>query len=49
MPRLFEGYLNLGGLICGEPALDRRFKTIDYLVVVDTQEMPNGVYRKMLA
>ncbi|HKP95983.1 MAG TPA: GNAT family N-acyltransferase [Fibrobacteria bacterium] len=49
MPRLFEGYLNLGGLICGEPALDRRFKTIDYLVVVDTQEMPNGIYRKMLA
>ncbi|MEO7427281.1 MAG: GNAT family N-acyltransferase [Fibrobacteria bacterium] len=49
LPRLFEGYLNLGGLVCGEPALDRKFKTIDYLVVVDTQEMPQGVYRKMLA
>jgi putative hemolysin len=49
LPRLFEGYLNLGGLVCGEPALDRKFKTIDYLVVVDIQEMPNGVYRKMLA
>jgi putative hemolysin len=49
LPRLFEGYLNLGGLVCGEPALDRRFKTIDYLVMVDIQKMPQGVYRKMLA
>lgn len=48
LPRLFEGYLNLGGLVCGEPALDRRFKTIDYLVMVDTQAMPQGIYRKML-
>jgi putative hemolysin len=49
MPRLFEGYLNLGGRICGEPALDRRFKTIDFLVVLDIRSMPPGVYRKMLA
>jgi putative hemolysin len=49
LPRLFEGYLNLGGLVCGEPALDRRFKTIDYLVMVDVRKMPQGVYRKMLA
>lgn len=49
LPRLFEGYLNLGGLVCGEPALDRFFKTIDYLITVDTQEMPQGVYRKMLS
>lgn len=49
LPRLFEGYLNLGGLVCGEPALDRRFKTIDFLVVVDTREMPQGMYRKMLS
>lgn len=49
LPRLFEGYLNLGGLVCGEPALDRHFKTIDYLITVDTLEMPQGVYRKMLS
>jgi putative hemolysin len=49
IPRLFQGYLNLGGLVCGGPALDRRFKTIDYLVTVDTHAMPAGVYRKMLA
>jgi putative hemolysin len=49
IPRLFQGYLNLGGMVCGEPALDRHFKTIDFLVMVDTQEMPADVYRKMLA
>jgi putative hemolysin len=49
IPRLFQGYLNLGGLVCGEPALDRRFKTIDFLVTVDIDAMPAGVYRKMLA
>ncbi|MEO6094671.1 MAG: GNAT family N-acyltransferase [Fibrobacteria bacterium] len=49
LPRLFEGYLNLGGLVCGEPALDRRFKTIDYPVMVDIQKIPQGLYRKMLA
>ena len=49
LPRLFEGYLNLGGLVCGDPALDRRFKTIDYLVMVDIEKMPAGVYRKMLS
>lgn len=49
LPRLFEGYLNLGGRICGEPAMDRRFKTIDFLVVLDIQDMSPGAFRKMLA
>jgi putative hemolysin len=49
LPRLFEGYLNLGALVCGEPALDRNFKTIDFLVALDIQAMPEGVFRKMLA
>lgn len=49
LPRLFEGYLNLGGRICGEPALDRRFKTIDFLVVLDIRDMSPGIFRKMLA
>lgn len=49
IPRLFEGYLNLGALVCAEPALDRQFKTIDFLVALDTHAMPEGVFRKMLA
>jgi putative hemolysin len=49
MPRLFQGYLNLGGRICGEPALDRRFRTIDFLVVLDIRGMAPNVFRRMLA
>lgn len=49
LPRLFEGYLNLGGRICGEPALDRRFKTIDFLVALDIHDMTPGTFRKLLA
>ena len=48
-PRLLRGYLSLGGFICGEPALDRAFKTIDYLVVLDIEAMPPGMFRRFLA
>jgi putative hemolysin len=49
MPRLLQGYLNLGGSVCGEPALDRAFKTIDYLVLLDAETMPPGVFRRFLS
>ena len=48
IPRLLEGYLNLGGHVCGEPALDRAFKTIDYLVLLDVEAMPAGLFRRFL-
>ena len=35
MPALFAAYLKLAGKITSEPALDRRFKTIDFLVLID--------------
>ncbi len=35
IPRLFRIYLEYGAKVCGPPAIDRRFKTIDYLVVLD--------------
>ena len=49
MPRLLQAYLNLGGSVCGEPALDRAFKTIDYLVLLDAETMPPGVFRRFLS
>jgi putative hemolysin len=49
IPRLLQGYLNLGGHVCGEPALDRAFKTIDYLVLLDIEAMPPGLFRRFLA
>lgn len=39
LPALFEAYLRFGGRACGEPAIDRRFGTIDFLVLLDADGM----------
>ncbi len=39
LPTLFRIYLRHGAKVCGPPALDRRFKTIDYLVIFDVDAM----------
>jgi putative hemolysin len=35
IPKLLRAYLALGAKICGAPALDRQFGTIDFLTVLD--------------
>ena len=40
IPKLLRAYLALGAKICGPPALDRQFKTIDFLTVLDLEAMP---------
>lgn len=35
IPKLLSAYLALGAEICGPPAIDREFKTIDFLTLVD--------------
>ena len=39
VPRLFSTYLGIGARVCSPPAIDRRFKTIDFLVIFDIEEM----------
>jgi putative hemolysin len=39
-PKLLRAYLGLGGKICGPPAIDREFKTIDFLTVLDLTKLP---------
>lgn len=39
LPLLFRTYLRYGALVCGPPAIDRDFKTIDFLVLFDVQAM----------
>ena len=39
LPQLFRIYLRYGAKVCGPPAIDRHFKTIDYLVVLDVDEL----------
>lgn len=37
LPKLLSAYLALGAEICGSPALDRAFKTIDFLTLMDLE------------
>lgn len=39
IPKLFSTYLRIGALVCGGPVIDRSFKTIDFLVIVDTKNL----------
>lgn len=39
IPKLFGTYLRFGARVCGPPAIDRLFKTIDFLVLFDVEEM----------
>ncbi len=45
MPPLLKGYLRLGAKICSEPALDKDFGTIDYLICLNIHDLPVR-YRK---
>ena len=37
IPRLLSAYLALGAAICGPPAIDREFRTIDFLTWIDIE------------
>ena len=39
IPKLLRAYLGVGARICGPPALDREFKTIDFLTLLDIESM----------
>ena len=48
LPRLFQAYLDISASVCGPPAIDREFKTIDFLTLVDLQALPLRVRRRFL-
>ena len=39
-PKLLRAYLSIGAKICGPPAIDREFGTIDFLTLLDLQALP---------
>lgn len=39
LPQLFRLYIDLGAKVCSPPALDREFKTIDYLILLDIKKL----------
>jgi putative hemolysin len=42
-PRLFRAYLEISARLCGPPAIDREFKTIDFLTLLDLRKLPDRV------
>ncbi len=43
-PKLLRAYLAIGAKICGPPAIDREFGTIDFLTLLDLHALP-GIVR----
>lgn len=39
LPKLFQIYMRFGARVCSRPAIDRLFKTIDFLVLFDVKAM----------
>ncbi len=48
VPRLLRAYLALGARICGEPAIDREFSTVDFLTWIDLRALPVVMLRRFL-
>lgn len=48
VPKLLRAYLTIGARICGPPAIDCRFKTIDLLTLLDLQSLHPRVRRRFL-
>jgi putative hemolysin len=46
IPPLIKSYLNMGAHICGEPALDKKFKCADFLTLFNTDTSAEKVQKK---
>lgn len=45
VPSLFRTYLRYGAKVCGAPAIDRAFKTIDFLMLFDLAQLDERRFR----
>ncbi len=48
VPKLLRTYLAVGAKICGPPAIDREFKTIDFLTLIDLETLHPRVRARFL-
>jgi putative hemolysin len=48
IPKLLQTYLAIGARICGPPAIDREFKTIDFLTLLDLQALHPRIRARFL-
>lgn len=49
VPKLLGAYLTVGARICGPPAIDREFKTIDFLTFLDLRELSPNIAARFLS
>ncbi|MCS1407644.1 MAG: hypothetical protein M2R45_00804 [Verrucomicrobia subdivision 3 bacterium] len=49
IPKLLRAYLSLGAKVCGPPAIDQGFKTIDFLTIMDLHSLAPRVWRRYLS
>jgi len=49
IPQLFKTYLLIGAKVCSPPAIDRLFKTIDFLVLFDVEAMDSRTRKLFFA
>jgi putative hemolysin len=47
LPKLFGTYLRIGAKVCGEPVIDRQFKTIDFFVIFDIEAIEKRYYQML--
>ena len=47
VPKLLRAYLSTGAQICGPPALDADFGTIDFLTLLDLARLPKGLFSRV--
>lgn len=47
LPPLFKVYLDMGAKVCSEPAIDREFGVIDFLIVLDVDKLNDRTKKKM--
>lgn len=48
LPMLFNMYLKIGARVCGKPAVDHDFGTLDFFVIFDLESL-TGRYRQMFS
>ena len=49
IPKLLRAYLTVGAKICGPPALDRQFQTIDFLTLLDIDSISPQTRERFLS
>lgn len=47
LPPLFKVYLDMGAQVCSEPAIDREFGVIDFLIVLDVENLGDRTRKRM--